>query len=157
MIRSTSRLVAGSRRFHARSRGRRRGLWRDRNGTAAIEFAFIAPVLFAFLMGTVSYGGYFWIASGVQQLANDAARSAVAGLTDSERQSLAQSTLNSEIASYGMLNQSLASVVYQGTPQSFSISISYNAANTPFWALSNLIPMPSPTILRSAAIRLGGY
>jgi Flp pilus assembly protein TadG len=133
------------------------GLWRDRKASAAIEFAFIGPVLMAFTMATASYGGYFWMASSLQQLANDAARSAVAGLTSSERESLAQNTFNTEISSYGMLNQSLATVGYQGTSDSFSISISYNAANSPFWAASSLFPMPSKTIVRSATIQLGGY
>jgi Flp pilus assembly protein TadG len=109
------------------------------------------------LSGTVSYGGYFWMASSLQQLANDAARAAIAGLTDSERQSLAQGTFNAEIANYGMLSPSLASVNYQGSGESFAISVSYNAANTPFWVLSSLLPMPSTTIIRSAAVRLGGY
>ncbi len=131
--------------------------WRNRKGSAAIEFAFIAPALLAFLMGTVSYGGYFWMASSLQQLANDAARAAIAGLTDTERQSLAQGTFNSEIASYGMLSPGLASVNYQGSAEAFSISVSYNAANTPFWMASGLVPMPSTTIVRSAAVKLGGY
>jgi Flp pilus assembly protein TadG len=132
-------------------------IWRNRNGSAAIEFAFIAPSLFALVMGTVSYGGYFWMASSLQQLANDAARAAIAGLTDTERQSLAQSTFNSEITNYGMLSPSLASVNYQGSGESFAISVSYNAANMPFWVVSKFIPMPSTTIVRSAAVRLGGY
>jgi Flp pilus assembly protein TadG len=108
-------------------------------------------------MGTVSYGGYFWMAGSLQQLANDAARAAIAGLTDSERQSLAQSALNAEIANYNMLNPSLASVNYQGDSESYAISISYNAANNPFWVASNFLPMPSTTIIRTAAVKLGGY
>jgi Flp pilus assembly protein TadG len=144
-----SRFVAAGRRGIA--------LWRNRKGTAAIEFAFIAPALLAFVMGTVSYGGYFWMASSLQQLANDSARAAIAGLTDSERQSLAQSTFNSEILNYNMLSPSLATVNYQGSGESYAISISYNAANTPFWAASGFLPMPSTTIVRTAAVKLGGY
>jgi Flp pilus assembly protein TadG len=141
----------------AAARGRCNAIWRNRKGSAAIEFAFIAPALIAFLMGTVSYGSYFWMASSLQQLANDAARAAIAGLTDSERLSLAQSTFNTEITNYGMLSPALASVNYQGTSEDFSISVSYNAANTPFWAASTVLPMPSTTIVRSAAVKLGGY
>jgi Flp pilus assembly protein TadG len=108
-------------------------------------------------MGTVSYGGYFWMASSLQQIANDAARAAIAGLTDSERQSLAQSTFNAEIGNYSMLSPNLATVNYQGSGQSFAISVSYNAASTPYWAASGILPMPSTTIVRSAAVKLGGY
>jgi Flp pilus assembly protein TadG len=144
-----------SRRASIRSRGT--AFWRNRKGSAAIEFAFIAPALFAFLAGSVSYGSYFWMASSLQQLANDSARAAIAGLTDSERQSLAQSTFNAEIGNYGMLSPSLATVNYQGSSESYSISVSYNAANTPFWVAANFLPMPSTTIVRSAAVKLGGY
>jgi Flp pilus assembly protein TadG len=129
----------------------------DRAGNAAIEFAIVAPILMVFLMGIVCYGGYFWMAHSLQQLSNDAARAAVAGLTSSERLSLAQSTFNTEIADYSTLNPSLATVNYQGTDQEFTISVSYNAATTPFWVAAKLLPMPSTTIVRSAAIRLGGY
>lgn len=141
----------------ATTRRRSVGLWRNRKGSAAIEFAFIAPALLAFMMGTVSYGSYFWMASSLQQLANDAARAAIAGLTDTERQTLAQNTLNTEIVNYGMLSANLATVNYQPNGESFSISISYNAANAPFWVAANFVPMPSTTIVRTAAVKLGGY
>lgn len=135
----------------------RRNIISHRTGSAAIEFAVLTPIFLVFILGIVCYGSYFWLAHSIQQLANDAARSAVAGLSGSERQSLAQGTLNAEIGNYGMLNPTLASVNYQGTQQVFSISISYNAAGTPFFVAANLIPMPSTTIVRSAAIRLGGF
>jgi Flp pilus assembly protein TadG len=130
---------------------------RGSGGNAAIEFAIIAPVLMVFLMGIVCYGGYFWMAHSLQQLTNDAARSAVAGLTSAERLSLAQATFNTEISDYTTLNPSLATVNYQGTDQTFTISVSYDASSTPFWVASQLLPMPSTTIVRSAAIKLGGY
>jgi Flp pilus assembly protein TadG len=126
-------------------------------GSAAIEFAMVLPVLIVLLFGIVCYGGYFWMAHNVQELANDAARSAVAGLTDSERQSLAQSEMTAEIANYTVLSPSLASVAYSGDSQFFTVSVSYNAASTPFWALGGLLPMPSKIIVRSASIRLGGF
>ena len=127
------------------------------NGNVAIEFALVLPLLVVFLLGIVCYGGYFWMSHSLQQLANDAARSAVAGLSASEREELAQGTVNGEIGTYGALNPSLATVSYQGSSQAFTISIAYNAASAPFWAVSGLIPMPSKTIVRSAAIKLGGY
>jgi Flp pilus assembly protein TadG len=126
-------------------------------GSAAIEFAFLAPVFFLFLLGIVCYGSYFYMAHSLQQLANDAARSAVAGLTGSERQSLAQNTFNNEITNYSILNPALATVSYQGTQNEFQINISYNAASTPFWAAASLLPMPSTTIVRTAAVQLGGF
>jgi Flp pilus assembly protein TadG len=129
----------------------------DCAGNAAIEFAIVLPVLILIIMGIVCYGAYFWMAHNVQELANDSARSAVAGLTDSERQSLAQTNLTSEIANYAVLDPALATVTYAGNSQFFTVSVSYNAASTPFWALYGLLPMPSKVIVRSASIRLGGF
>jgi Flp pilus assembly protein TadG len=129
----------------------------DSRGNAAVEFAIIAPLLILFLFGIVCYGGYFWMAHNIQELANDAARSAVAGLTDAERRSLAQASLTNEIATYAVLNPALASVTYSGDAQFFTIAVSYNATSTPFWLLGQLLPMPSKVIVRSASIRLGGF
>lgn len=129
----------------------------DKAGNAAVEFAIVFPLLLLFVFGIVCYGGYFWMAHNVQELANDAARSAVAGLTDAERQSLAESNLESEIAKYGTLDPDRASVNYSGDPEFFTVTISYDASSTPFWAAAGLLPMPSKKIERSAAIRLGGF
>jgi Flp pilus assembly protein TadG len=144
---------------------RGRGAWvstlrifaRRTDGSVAIEFAIIAPVFFAMLLGIASYGGYFWIAHNVQELANDAARAALPGLTASERQSLAQTQLTTELASYGVLDSKLASASYSGDTSGYTVSISYNAANSGFWAAAGLVPMPSSTVVRSASIKLGGY
>jgi Flp pilus assembly protein TadG len=129
----------------------------DKAGNAAVEFAIVFPLLLIFLFGIVCYGGYFWIAHNIQELANDAARAAVAGLTDAERQSLAQSSVIEEIAKYDVLSPSLVSVSYRGDSQYFTVAVSYDASATPFWTAAALLPMPSQTIIRSASIRLGGF
>ena len=134
-----------------------RPLSKDPSGSVAIEFAVVGPLLLLFLLGISGYGGYFWMSHSLQQLANDAARSAVAGLTQQERQTLAQQTFSSEISSYGMLNPSFATLLYQGSDQEFSISVSYNASSSPYWVAARFLPMPSQTIVRTAAIRLGGF
>ncbi|HTO40910.1 MAG TPA: TadE/TadG family type IV pilus assembly protein [Rhizomicrobium sp.] len=124
---------------------------------AAIEFALVAPVFLVFLMGIISYGGYFWLAHNLQELANDSARAAVGGLTADERSAFARSSFDSQVASYGALTPARANVVYNGTAQNFTVSVSYDASRSGFWAISGLIPMPSSTIVRTASIRLGGY
>jgi Flp pilus assembly protein TadG len=129
----------------------------EARGNAAIEFALVAPVFLLFVMGIVSYGGYFWLAHNIQELANDSARAAVAGLTSDERTQLAQSAFDDEAANYGALTPASAQVLYSGDAQAFTVSISYDASASGFWIADGLIPMPSSTIVRSASIRLGGY
>lgn len=129
----------------------------DDRGGVAIEFAIVGPLLLVMVFGILSYGGYFWLSHSIQQLANDAARSALAGLSANERQQLAQSTMQSEIGSYGMLSSSYATTTVSSQTDSMTVSVSYNGAGTPFWSMDALIPMPPQTITRSATIKLAGF
>jgi len=116
----------------------------------------IGPIFILMLFGIAAYGGYFWLAHSVQQLANDGARAAIAGLSQSERTSLAQSAVTSEESSYAAFTPSLMSVSETEQAQALTVTVSYNAANSGFW-LWQIVPMPSSTIARSATIKLGGY
>jgi len=127
-----------------------------RSGAAAVEFAMIGPVFVLMLLGIAAYGGYFWLAHSVQQLANDGARAAIAGLSQSERTSLAQGTVASEETSYAAFTPSLMSVTETEQAEALTVTVSYNAANSGFWAWK-IVPMPSSTIVRSATILQGGY
>jgi Flp pilus assembly protein TadG len=129
----------------------------DRSGSAAVEFAILGPILILLLIGILVYGGYFLMAHSVQQLANDAARSAVAGLSDTERQQLAAGTLANELPSYGFLQPSQVQLGYSDRSQVMTVNISYDASASPLWALNGVIPMPPSTIVRSASVQVGGF
>jgi Flp pilus assembly protein TadG len=58
---------------------RRRSFATATSGTAAVEFAILLPFYLFFLLGMLAYGIYFGAAHSVQQLAADAARTAIAG------------------------------------------------------------------------------
>ncbi len=128
----------------------------DRSGAAAVEFALVVPTFIAMLFGIAAYGGYFWLAHSIQQLANDGARAAIAGLSQSERSQLAQSTVTSEQATYAPLQPTLTSVTEIEQAQALTVTVNYNAANSGFW-IWQVVPMPSSTISRSATVKLGGY
>jgi Flp pilus assembly protein TadG len=130
---------------------------KDQSGASAVEFAIVGPMFVMMLLGICAYGGYFWMAHAVQQLANDGARAAVAGLDASERTTLAQSAISGELTNYAYLALSHANVAVSSTSQSVSVTLTYDASNTPFWSLDRLIPMPSSTISRGATVMLGGY
>lgn len=129
----------------------------DELGTSATEFAIVAPMFVLLLLGICSYSGYFWMAHAVQQIANDAARAAIAGLSAGERSSLAQATVVSETPQYACLTPSNTSVNVVSAGQAVTVQVSYDASNTIFLALGKLVPMPSSTIQRSATVMLGGY
>jgi Flp pilus assembly protein TadG len=130
---------------------------KSRGGNVAIEFAMIAPVLIAMLLGIVSYGGYFFLAHSLQEITNDAARAAIAGLTSTERQQLAQTQTTTDLSQYSIFNASAASVAYNGDTNGYTITINYDASKSGFWSASGFIPMPSSTIVSTATIKLGGY
>ena len=67
---------------------------RIREGSAAVEFALIGPVLIALLLAAVVYGGWFLLAQSVQSLASESARAALGGLDARERAALAQAEAN---------------------------------------------------------------
>ena len=47
---------------------------REKRGTAAIEFAFVAPVLFVLTIGTIDVGRLVWSASMLHHMAREATR-----------------------------------------------------------------------------------
>ena len=115
------------------------------------------PVLLLFMMGVICYGGYFWLAHDVQQLANNAARAAIAGLDATERSTLAKSTVNRDLGQSESLDTPRALVSIREMGGAVTVTVSYDASNSAFWVLLDMLPLPSQTIRRSATVSLGGY
>ncbi|WP_286719871.1 TadE/TadG family type IV pilus assembly protein [Devosia sp. 63-57] len=74
---------------------RRRGnLLDDTQGAAVIEFAILTPVFVLLMTGMLAYGIYFGTAHSLQQLAADAVRVSLAGLTTQESRDLVESYIH---------------------------------------------------------------
>ena len=134
--------------------------FRDQSGVAAIEFAIVAPVFFLMVFGLLAYAIYFGMVHSVQQLAADAARASVAGITVSERASLAKSNIQSSIANYPLLDPKKLTVDANPSgsdPNLFSVDLRYDASTNTLFALEGLVPMPPKIIERQAVVRRGGY
>lgn len=134
---------------------KRRRFLRATDGAAAVEFGIIAPMLIVLLMGMISYGSYFLTAHSVQQLANDAARAAIAGLDDAERQVIAQQSVNAGVIQQRYLQPQRMSVLMTRTEMTLSVNVSYDASQE-FWSRL-MTSAPDPKISRTATIRLGGF
>lgn len=134
---------------------------RKDDGTAAIEFALVLPIFLVLLLGILAYGIYFAAAHGTAQLAAEAARASVAGLTDTERSNIAKATVAKNAASYGMiLDATKVTVVaapLAGDATEFRVAVSYNAVDLPIWSFTPFLPLPSSTIVQSAIVKRGGY
>lgn len=131
----------------------------DRAGSAAVEFALLAPVFLALVLGTLVYGLYFGVAHSVQQLASEAARASVPGLTEQERGALAQQFVTRALASYGLLKPNalrVAAAFDPADPNLFKVTLTYDASGLGLNLFQGILPSPTSQVARSATIRRGG-
>ena len=131
----------------------------DAAGSAAVEFALLAPLYIFLLMGMAAYGIYFGASHSVQQLAADAARASVAGVSQSEREALAGGFVDRNAAGYPFIDpERLAVRVSESATDSnqFDVVVSFDASRLPIWGLFERLPMPDQTIKRRSTIRIGG-
>jgi Flp pilus assembly protein TadG len=130
-----------------------------RRGATAVEFAMLLPVFLTLVFGIVVFGSYLAVIHGVQQLAAEAARSSIAGMSDSERSSIATSYVTANVGTYPLITANRVSVnaaTSGSDPNVFVVTVSYNAAGMFIYSLP-FVPAPSSTIVRSAAIPYGGF
>ncbi|MCM8729478.1 TadE/TadG family type IV pilus assembly protein [Hephaestia sp. GCM10023244] len=126
----------------------------DRRGVAIVEMALVLPLLITLLLGLVCYGQYFLIAHSVQQIANDAARAAIAGLSPDERSRLAIDAAGAAAAANPEIDAGAMQVAVsqQGAMIAVRITVDADARLIRF----PLVPMPSPQIARNAAVLVPG-
>lgn len=130
----------------------------DESGASAVEFAIVAPVFVLILFTMIGYGIYFSAALSVEQMAADAARYSVAGLTQDERNALAQDYIATVTLDDPLIERDRLDVKVgpdPAAPQQFTVSLSYDASALPIWNLFSFT-MPSTQIKRFATIRIGG-
>jgi Flp pilus assembly protein TadG len=137
-----------------------RGLADRREGASAIEFAIVAPVFLLVVLGILVYGIYLGSAHSVEQLAADAARASIAGLTDAERIQIATQHVMRNAPDYPLLSADKVSVnagASPADPTQFRVSVRFDASELPIWAVADFVPMPDRIIERSSVIKRGGY
>lgn len=131
---------------------------RNKSGSSAVEFAIVAPVFILVLLTMIAYGIYLTAAYAVQQVAADAARTAVAGLNTTERETLARNYVNKSTLEYAFLDKSRVNVSVGTDPANvnqFTVTVEYDATDLPIWSLYTFA-LPEKTIRRYSTIRIGG-
>jgi Flp pilus assembly protein TadG len=134
-------------------------LGRDETGAAAVEFAILTPVFLVMLFGMIAYGIYFGAAHSVQQLAADAARTSVAGLSPGERDELVTGFISRNAGDYVLIDPQKLSVSIgdkPDDPDQYRVTVSYDASALPIWNLDVPLPLPGRTITYSSVVRRGG-
>jgi Flp pilus assembly protein TadG len=130
-----------------------------RRGASAVEFAMLLPIFLSLVFGIVVFGSYLAVVHGLQQLAAEAARSSIAGMSSSERSNIATSYVSANIGTYPLIsanNVSVSAAVSGSDPNVFVVTVSYNASGMFLYSLP-FVPTPPSTIIRSAAIPFGGF
>ncbi len=131
---------------------------KDGRGAAAVEFALIAPLLMLCLLSLVAYGLYLSTAHAVQQIAADAARTAIVGVTAAERRSLVAEYIRNSTLSYAFVHKDKIGVSVEDDPRNrhqFTVRIAYDAEDLPIWNLFSVV-LPSTRIEKFSTIRIGG-
>lgn len=130
-------------------------LSRNRRGVAVTEFALVLPPLALLLLGIFGYGQYFLLAHSVQQIANNAARATIAGLSTPERKTLAEAAVDSEVAHLPDVKTHQYWVDVDEPGNLVKVTVTINAASNPLFQMS-LVPMPDAVIKRQGVVRKGG-
>ena len=131
----------------------------DATAATAVEFAMLAPLFILLMLGMVAYGIYFGASHSVQQIAADAARTAIAGENAGERNTLVAAFVAANAGSYPFVDASKLTVEARDSsadPNQFDVSVRYDACDLPIWNLLAGLPMPDVTISRTSTIRMGG-
>lgn len=132
----------------------------DAAAASAVEFALVLPVFLMVLFGIVSYGAYFAVVHGVHQIAAEAARASVGGLSEQERVQLAQRNIEANVDAYPLISPGrlrLEAASTESATSVFKVTVSYDASDMFIFSLPTIVPLPSGKIVRSAAIQRGGY
>lgn len=119
----------------------------------------MTPVFLLLVFGTIVYGMYFGVSHSLQQLAAEAARAAVSGITATERDELVRARIRDSIRAYGMLRQEslrIETAFDAVDPDLYRVNLTYDATHLGLGAFAAILPTPPETITRNAVIRRGG-
>ncbi|MDO9418943.1 TadE/TadG family type IV pilus assembly protein [Pararhizobium sp.] len=135
-----------------------KALPQDQSGAAALEFAILAPVFLMIVFSIIAYGIYLSTANTIEQIAADAARTAVAGLSEKERQDLATDYIRVSTLNQTFLDRDKLTVAVKddsANKSQFTVTVTYDASGLPIWTLFSFA-LPGTEIRRYATIRTGG-
>ncbi len=110
---------AGSRAARAKGLG---ALWRDRDGVAAVEFAFVLPILLLLFSGIVQFGAIMFLENHMTNVARETSRRVAVGeLAEADAADSAQQALVNWGVTYDV---SVATVDVGGGYQDIAVTIS---------------------------------
>ncbi len=131
----------------------------NRQGVSAVEFALVFPVFLTMLFGIFVVGMTIATAHSLQHAVQEAARAAVAGLSDDERDDLARKRIAAIVAEGGLLQREPLTMTSGSSATDTSlwtVTLTYDLRGTQMWSLAMRLGIPIPPLVRSASTRNGG-
>jgi Flp pilus assembly protein TadG len=129
------------------------------HGNAAVEFALLVPVLLMLFAGIVAFGIYLGASHNLKQIASEAARASIAGVTDQERGDLARRRVASSLTDGAMFKPGTVLVAVGPDPVDatiYTVTLTFDAKTLGFSGLSGLVPLPPDLIQSTVSVRRGG-
>ena len=120
----------------------------------------VAPVLLLMVLGMMCFGFYYTYLHELQELASSAARASVAGLSQSERDTLARQYVTNAVANSSLLSSSDLTVTTAttGTPATFyAVTLAYNMKDTPLPLMAGFVHLNAANISRTSTVQFGFY
>jgi Flp pilus assembly protein TadG len=109
-----------------------------------VEVAFLTPAFALLALGGYEWGGYFWLQHRVQQAADHALAAAMTAPDPQNRQTLAR------IAAERVLADRVTDLSLQVAAGRPTLRLAYDASSSPIFAVSRIVPLPPPIIVRLA-------
>lgn len=131
------------------------GIATRRDGTALVEFALLAPVLLLLLMGMLGFAQYFLVSHSLQQLANDAARAAVAGITTTEREAIARASVAHGLTRLAFVETGAVEMTVDERSGRIGVTLSADPRSVAMLRAA-YIELPDDILKRSAVAMVGG-
>lgn len=131
-------------------------------GIAALEFAILAPALLALVFGIITYSIYLTASVGVRQAAAEGARAAVAGLSFTERDTLAKTRATQVLQNYSSvlgatMQPTITTIAGSGaTLGTFTVTVNCSMAGSGIMRY-NFVPLPTSSLTASVTVTNGGY
>lgn len=131
--------------------------FRDQHGAVAVEFALITPVMFLLCFGIIAFSIVLSTYAALQQIAAEAARASLSGLTSTQQSQYASQYITGVIGNYPFIDPNFLTVTTAAGQTTFEVTLSYNAGSSYFSNFASSL-VSSPIILtRSATVQLSGF
>ena len=128
----------------------------NEDGSVLAESAFVIPMLIAMMFAVLTYATWFMQAHSIQQVTNDAARASLAGMTEAERLSLVQDSVEASLLERNGIEYENVAVSTSRDDQFYTVTLRYDVGGNALFK-SSFVPLPSVTIARSATVELPTY